>query len=370
MTPARTSVGTAHTRIRRTLRAHLQTWRPYTLAYPGIVGLAGAAVGSGPATSVNALVAACACPTLGWLGGHYLGDYLDRDLDAISKAQRPIPSGRLPPGTARACGILSVLASGLIAFMVSWPVVVGVLLALAGVIAYSRLLKGRGIWGNAVRGMLTALAVLVGAALAAPLGEPPSWRAVPVAAAFLLHDMASNLVGAMRDVDGDRAGGYHTVPVQRGLVVAARTATSLYTMALLIAAGAAVFVADHVTAYLLLLLAAGGAGAKAFKPLLSSGTAPAAQTALRAHETLVGERLVLAAAVLAGCWGPAAGLGVLLPVLSVSLVAQHRMRMAHEFPPLPQSGHPSTRDVPPGARPWTLSKTTAHDKKGDGGSCR
>lgn len=266
--PRTSPPGCSQGQLRRSVRAHLETWRPYTLAYPGIVGLAGAAAGGGPVAGAHALIAACG-PMLGWLGGHYLGDYYDRYLDAIGKAQRPIPSGRLAPGTARACGLLAVLAAGGITILIDPLLVLVVLLALAGITAYSKILKGRHIWGNAVRGTLTALAVLYGAAVAAPPGEPPSWRAVPVAVVVLLHDTSTNLVGTLRDIDGDRAGGYRTLPVQRGPRFATRTAAVLYTAALLLAAGTAV-PAAHPAAYLLLLLAA-AMGVQALHPLLKAG---------------------------------------------------------------------------------------------------
>lgn len=311
------------------LRAHLETWRPYTLAYPGLVGLAGAAAGAGRHTAAG-VAAAWLCTTLGWLGGHYLGDYFDRDLDAIGKPQRPIPSGRLGAGTARACGLAAVLTAAAVAAAVNWPVVIGVVLALAGIVAYSRLLKGRGILGNAVRGLLTALAVLFGAAVAAPLGQPPSWQVLPVALAFLLHDTASNLVGTLRDVDGDRAGGYRTVPVVRGLAASARIAAGLYAAGLAAAAGH-VLGAGHPAGCAALTALAAAAGAWALAPLLRTASL-GARLALRSHEVLVGERLVLAAAVLAGGWGMLPALGWLLPLLALSLLTQQRMRGRHEFP--------------------------------------
>ncbi|MGW0520249.1 UbiA family prenyltransferase, partial [Crossiella sp. NPDC003009] len=57
-----------------------------------------------------------------------------------------------------------------------------------------------------------------------------------------------------------------------------------------------------------------------------------ARRALRAHELLVAERLVLAAAVVAGATGPGTALLVLLPALAFSIVVQARMRARHEFP--------------------------------------
>ncbi|EST38184.1 hypothetical protein N566_08865, partial [Streptomycetaceae bacterium MP113-05] len=320
---------------RAVARAHLETWRPYTLAYPGLVGLAGVAADPGGHTSAGA-AAAWLCCTLGWLGGHYLGDYFDRDLDAVSKPQRPIPSGRLGARTARACGLAAVLLAAGVTLAVRWPVVVGVALALAGVVAYSRLLKGRGVLGNAVRGLLTALAVLFGAAVSAPNGGV-SWTGVlPAALAFLLHDTASNLVGTLRDVDGDRAGGYRTLPVARGTRTGARVAALLYTAAL---ATALVHTAlsTHSTAAVALCTAAAGAGGWALVPLLRSPS-PGSRLALRSHEVLVAERLVLAAAVLAGGWGATAALGLLLPALALSILTQRHMRARHEFPPAPTAG--------------------------------
>ncbi|MFG2525977.1 UbiA family prenyltransferase [Streptomyces sp. NPDC048527] len=325
------------TRTGAAIRAHLETWRPYTLAYPGLVGLAGVAADAGvPAAAGGGhtaleVLAAWLCPTLGWLGGHYLGDYFDRDLDAIGKPQRPIPSGRLSPGTARACGLGAVLAAALVALAVNWPVVVGVVLASAGIVAYSRLLKGRGILGNAVRGLLTALAVVFGAAVAAPPRQLPSWHVLPVAFAFLLHDTASNLVGTLRDVDADREGGYRTVPVVRGLDAATRIAAVLYAASVAAVIPYALTAAHPVTGAIL-VVAAVVAGAWAYLSLLRTPR-PGPRLALRSHAVLVGERLVLAAAVIASDWGALPALLLLLPVLTASLLIQRRMRTRHEFPP-------------------------------------
>lgn len=96
---------------------------------------------------------------------------------------------------------------------------------------------------------------------------------------------------------------------------------------------------------------AAGAGVAAFRPLLRTAS-PGARLALRAHEVLVGERLVLAAAVVAGGWGGPRALAVLLPLLAVSLVSQRRMRARHEFPPEPAA--PPEPVGPPGPPPYPV----------------
>ncbi|MEU1804401.1 UbiA family prenyltransferase [Streptomyces sp. NPDC019937] len=328
--------------------AHLQTWRPYTLSYPGLVGLAGAALADGSPPAAH-LWAAWAVPTLSWIAGHYLGDYFDRDLDAIGKPQRPIPSGRLSPRAAVASGMLCALAAAVVTALTAWTALLLVAAGMAGIVAYSKVFKGRGLSGNAVRGALTALTVVFGAMTA---GTEPRWPAVlPAALAFWAHDTASNLVGTLRDVEGDRSGGYLTLPVLRGVRYAARTAALLYAAALVTAAACVPLAAPGGrAAFAALLLVAAACGFHAFAPLLRGAAPLTPARALRAHEVLVAERLILAAAVLAGGRGPAPALAVLVPLLALSLLTQARLRARHEFPPDDGEAEGSPETVPRPAR--------------------
>ncbi|GGP79443.1 UbiA family prenyltransferase [Saccharothrix coeruleofusca] len=314
---------------RGTVEAHVQTWRPYTLAYPGVVGLAGASVAAGTPQPRH-LLAAVVIPVLVWLGGHYLGDWFDRELDAIDKPQRPIPSGRLSPRAALLSAVACEVGAAAVALAAGWRVLALLVLGVLGIAAYSRVCKGRGISGNLVRGALTSLAVLAGAACV-PGGH--LWAAAPFAVVFLLHDAASNLVGAVRDVAGDRAGGYRSVPVRRGVAYSARLAQALYGLALTTAVAAVLTPLPDRTSYLVLLLAATAVGAWAFGGLLTQGEAITRESALRAHQVLVAERLVLACAVTAAGAGVAFAVAVLLPVLVFSVVSQNAMRVRHEIPP-------------------------------------
>ncbi|MCH6160762.1 UbiA family prenyltransferase [Streptomyces marispadix] len=346
------SSGSTGGRTVRACKAHIETWRPYTLAYPGLVGLTGAALSSGDAgtegpATMGRLLVAWAAPTLGWVSGHYLGDWFDRALDAISKPQRPLPSGRLSPRTALVCGVGCAVAAAVAAASVNWRTVVLFGVAMLGIVAYSRLLKGRGLTGNAVRGALTATTVVFGAMTVTDL---PSWQVLLFAGAFFAQDTASNLVGALRDVEGDRRGGCLTLPVRRGVRAAVRTAAALHAAALATAV-AALSVGEVETPAgegfgassssmalsLALLLGAVACGAVAFLPLLREGESGAPEAldprrALRAHEVLVAERMLLAGALLACGWGPLPALLIVVPLLGLSLVAQSRMRSRHEFP--------------------------------------
>ncbi|MBU3064782.1 UbiA family prenyltransferase [Nocardia sp. NEAU-G5] len=314
--------------LRRAVVAHVQTWRPYTLCYPALVGVAGASLAG--ADRAGEFAAAAAAPALGWLAGHYLGDYFDRELDAIAKPQRPIPSGRLSATAALVGGICCALGSALVVVAANWRALALFALAMTGIVAYSRVYKGRGLVGNVVRGLITVLAFLVGAMTADPL---PTWPVLALTPLFLLHDTASNLVGAIRDVAGDRAGGYRSVPARHGVPYSVRLALVLYSAAIAVALIGALLLLHDRAACLVLLGCAAAIGVAAIVPLFAMTPAATRARALRAHELLVIERLVLAASVIVTGVGVLTAVLVLLPVLLFSGSTQALMRSRHELPP-------------------------------------
>ncbi len=316
--------------MRRAAFAHLETWRPYTLGHVGLVGLAGAVLAGhhpGPAR----LAAAWAIPTLAWIAALYGGDYFDRKLDAAAKPHRPIPSGRIAPRTALACMIGCTVAGGTAAAALNWRTLVLVLAALLLAIAYNGFFKARGFAGNAARGSLTALAFLFGAMLAAPY---PSWRVLPVAALLWIHDAGSNLVGALRDVEGDRAAGYRTLPVRRGSTRTLQVVAGLFAGWLALAAFAPYPLPRLRDGwYAALAWSAALLAAVTLAMLVRSGRPVPRRTAYRAHEILVVERILLGGALLGGAlWN----VPVLLGVLAVTVLSQTALRGRHEFGPSDQ----------------------------------
>ncbi|MFF5016554.1 UbiA family prenyltransferase [Streptomyces sp. NPDC001165] len=324
-------------RLVRTLDAHLRTWRPYTIWYPGLVGLAGAVLAAEPHVN-GRLFAAWFVPTAIWTAAHYLGDYLDRDLDAISKPQRPIPSGRMRPETALACGALLAAAACVAALVCNWRTILLLAVGIGGSLAYNGLFKARGLWGNVVRGALTGAAFAFGTMMTVPF--PPA-ELLPFVVVFWAHDAASNLVGTLRDVAGDREGGYATFAVRHGLRTARRTAAALYGLAVATAVIGVLAVPGDRAAYVLVVLLAAAVGCGAFRLVLGPEPTVTPRVALRAHEVLVAERLVLADALLVPRLGPTAALGILGPLLVLTIGVQRTMRSGHEFPreDRPQPAH-------------------------------
>lgn len=315
--------------MREGLLAHLETWRPYTLSYVGLVGLAGAALAA-PRPTIWQLLGAWAAPTLGWLAGLYGGDYFDRELDAVAKPHRPIPSGRLKPRTAVVAMAVCVAGGGLIALLANWRslVLVGVALALG--IAYSTVFKARGLPGNLMRGSLTGFAFVFGAM--ATVSRPGAWVLVG-AAVFWLHDAGSNLVGTLRDIDGDRRGGYRTLAVRRGvgIAVACVAALDVSWVGLAVALPFLVPGPAHLAAYVPLLAVAVGLAIAAVAYLLHAPRPLPPRSGLRAHELLVLERVLLAGAILSLGANWHVGSSLTLAGVMFTWVSQRRMRERYEF---------------------------------------
>jgi 4-hydroxybenzoate polyprenyltransferase/geranylgeranylglycerol-phosphate geranylgeranyltransferase len=311
----------------RAVVAHVQTWRPYTLCYPALVGAAGASLAGAHG---GEFAVAAAGPALGWLAGHYLGDYFDRALDAIAKPQRPIPSGRMSATTALVGGGVCALGSAIVVLSANWRTLLLFALAMVGIVAYSRFGKGHGLAGNLVRGLITVLAFLVGTMTAQVW---PPWQALALAPLFLLHDASSNLVGAIRDVAGDRAGGYQSVPARHGVPFAVRVALALYAAAIVLALLGGLLPLPHRAALLVLVAVAATIGTTAIVPLLRVTPSATQVRALRAHQLLVIERLVLSGSILVTGVGIGTTALVLVPVLLFSGLTQAAMRARHELPP-------------------------------------
>jgi 4-hydroxybenzoate polyprenyltransferase/geranylgeranylglycerol-phosphate geranylgeranyltransferase len=300
--------------------------RPYTLFHPAMLAIAGAEVASRGAAPWRRAALAAVVTTCGWFAGHYAGDYYDRAIDAVGKPGRPIPSGRVSPGEAFLT-MLGLIGLGCAAALALGPANLALAVATTALgIGYSKLFKARALLGNLDRGVLGACAVAFGALAAGALTPGTALLMLLVVA----HDAATNLVGAVRDVEGDRAAHCRTAPVVYGPtravdvtagLAAAWIALGLLLMRLLRANRVAVA----------LYAAAVGIAASAYAPLLATRRTPTRLVAREAHKRLVPERVVLTSAFVA-TFAPRAALGLVACGVPVSLALQHLMRDRYEPP--------------------------------------
>jgi 4-hydroxybenzoate polyprenyltransferase/geranylgeranylglycerol-phosphate geranylgeranyltransferase len=164
----------------------------------------------------------------------------------------------------------------------------------------------------------------------------------PFAIALTLHDAATNVIGAIRDMDGDRRGGYVTAPVKYGVRASLWLALGLGAGAFAICLRmSSVWNHPAPGRYALLLLAAVLFAAAALYGIIGARMLSRTR-ALAIHNVLIVERLALACGLIAiplGLHGPAA-LFVAAAVLTV--IAQVHLRGRYEFGaaavPLTQAG--------------------------------
>jgi hypothetical protein len=167
---------------------------PAALTVPGDVVAGAAAAGWPFRAATPALAGSSAC--LYW-AGMALNDYADRDVDAVERPRRPIPSGRVTPRFAlglaaglTAAGVgLAGLAGGRRALGVAVPLA-------ATVWAYDLVLKGTPA-GPAAMAAARGLDVLMGAGA----GAGPLRRAVPAAALVAAHTLSVTAL-SLREVAG------------------------------------------------------------------------------------------------------------------------------------------------------------------------
>ncbi len=162
-----------------------------------------------------------------------VNDWYDREVDAINEPQRPIPSGRIPGrwGLAIAVawtGLSLIVATGLGRWGFA-ATVLALLLAWAYSMPPLRL-KQNGWWGNAACGLsyeslawITGSAVMMGGVL-------PSSESMLLALMYGLGAHGIMTLNDFKSVAGDTQMGVRSLPVQLGVVQAARLAC--WTMAL------------------------------------------------------------------------------------------------------------------------------------------
>ena len=93
------------------LRGYLELLRPANVVTAVADVLAGYAVaGRANSRALPWLLTATVCL---YAGGVVLNDFFDRELDAVERPERPIPSGRVPARHAAALGT-ALLAGGVV----------------------------------------------------------------------------------------------------------------------------------------------------------------------------------------------------------------------------------------------------------------
>lgn len=184
-----------------------------------------------------------------------VNDVVDRQIDAVNEPSRPIPSGVVSPGSARAFGamlaILGILSS---VFLSPYAVVIAVATFFIS-LAYNLYGKKLGLPGNLMVAFCIAVPFLFGGiAVSATID-------VNVAVFFLLAFLASvgrEITKGIADIEGDSLKGVRTIAIVNGTRVAALAAAFFYLGAVAITPFPYIF--GNLGIYYLLVVAVVDAG--------------------------------------------------------------------------------------------------------------
>ncbi|MDX1532389.1 MAG: geranylgeranylglycerol-phosphate geranylgeranyltransferase [Rhodothermales bacterium] len=199
------------------MRALVQLSRPLNvgmmLAGVAVGGLLAAGGAAFSAPAAGPLVLAMVSAALIGAGANAINDVFDLAIDRVNRPDRPLPSGRLTVGAARAAWAgASALGIGLAAFLSLLHLVVAAA-SVALLWAYSAWLKRLPLAGNLAVALVLALAIGYGGFAVRPAG----WEAVLLGAAFAFGvTFAREVAKDVEDTAGDAVGGARTLPLAWG----------------------------------------------------------------------------------------------------------------------------------------------------------
>lgn len=199
------------------LRGAIALTRPGNAIAAGALTFVGTLVAGDPfSAAAGAAVAATVLATGAGMG---INDYFDREIDAINRPERPIPSGALSPRAAVVESALLFAAAVALALVLPVLAIAIALVNLVALVTYTKLFKGRPGVGNALVAFLGGSTFLFGGAA---VGNVEATLVLFLLAAFAT--LGREIVKDVEDMRGDRAEGLHTLPIAIGRPWALRLA--------------------------------------------------------------------------------------------------------------------------------------------------
>jgi geranylgeranylglycerol-phosphate geranylgeranyltransferase len=228
------------------LKAFWEILRPYNCIMAGVAAIIGLAIAGGMKPEATALIFLAVFLITG--AGNAINDYYDRDIDAINRPGRPIPSGRILPRTAFNYSLVLFAAGCILAGLVNEICLAVAVFNSLLLFFYARNLKATPLAGNISVAFLTGSTFLFGGAVAGTSGLVANL--VPFGLSFLAS-MSREIAKDIEDMAGDRQGGARTLPIIAGERAAAALAGAFGLMAVALS-----FFAPFGRAYLVIVAVA------------------------------------------------------------------------------------------------------------------
>jgi 4-hydroxybenzoate polyprenyltransferase/geranylgeranylglycerol-phosphate geranylgeranyltransferase len=199
------------------------------------------------------------------------------------------------------------------------------------VFTYAKYTKSHGMIGNINRGLITGVAFFFGV-----FSINDSIISIPVyiwliSLVFIIHDVNSNLIGAIRDIEGDKIGGYDTFPVKYGVkisIIIAIILTFIWISLSIYIPYIFGFLNDvyfYIIAIVILIIFI--LYLCCFRSIKNIDR----KKALKAHEFFVIERITLASAFIFGISKIFDALIIYIIAVSITIILQYFLRDRYEF---------------------------------------
>jgi len=193
------------------LRAYWEILRPLNCTMAGAAAIIGLAIAGGLQPRATALIFLTVFMSTG--AGNAINDYYDREIDAINRPKRPIPSGCISAKKALHYSLASFAGGCLFAGLMNQICLAVAAFNSALLFLYARNLKATPLAGNISVAFLTGSTFLFGGAAAGAAGLFANQ--VPFLLSFLVS-MSREIAKDIEDMAGDRAGGARTLPILAG----------------------------------------------------------------------------------------------------------------------------------------------------------
>ncbi len=173
------------------------------------------------------LVLGCITVIFFIMGGNSLNDYLDRDLDKLAHPERPLPSGKIKPQTAKNISIATfIIACAVSVFLGLVPFIITIVAA-AVMIAYELKTKKLGLIGNLSIAWLTSALFFLGGAITGHIEVT-----IPMGLMAFLATLGREIVKDVQDMNADF--NRTTLPKQIGKRNASVISSILFVLAVIL----------------------------------------------------------------------------------------------------------------------------------------
>ncbi len=145
--------------------------------------------------------------------GNSVNDYFDREIDAVNRPKRPIPSGRISSDAALKWSLVLFVSGCVLAGLVNRFCLGLAVVSASLLFFYARNLKAMPLAGNLCVAYLTGSTFVFGGAAFGYTGMEAN--IIPFFLSFLAT-MSREIVKAIEDIEGDRQGNAKTLPILAG----------------------------------------------------------------------------------------------------------------------------------------------------------